>query len=103
MQIICIYSGVSPFEQKLDYVFNIFKNTLNEIGVKVDTLDITKVDIGYYNGMKQPIIENILNHIKNAQGIIFAMTAQRFAPNGAMQVFLEHLDYNLYKDILGEL
>lgn len=102
MQIICIYSGVSPFEQKLDYVFNIFKNTLNEIGVKVDTLDITKVDIGYYNGMKQPIIENILNHIKSAQGIIFAMTAQRFAPNGAMQVFLEHLDYNLYKDILKD-
>ena len=52
MQIICIYSGVSPFEQKLDYVFNVFKNTLNEIGVKVSTLDITKVEIGYYNGMK---------------------------------------------------
>ncbi len=99
---ICIYSGVSPFEQKLDYVFNIFKNTLNEIGVKVDTLDITKVDIGYYNGIKQPIIENIINHIQNAQGVIFAMTAQRFAPNGAMQVFLEHLDYNLYKDILKD-
>nr|WP_317359176.1 SCP2 sterol-binding domain-containing protein [uncultured Tyzzerella sp.] len=102
MQIICIYSGVSPFEQKLDYVFNVFKNTLNEIGVKVSTLDITKVDIGYYNGMKQPIIENIFNHMKKAQGIIFAATAQRFAINGVMQVFLEHLDYNLYKDILKD-
>ncbi len=102
MQIICIYSGVSPFEQKLDYVFNVFKNTLNEIGVKVSTLDITKVDIGYYNGMKQPIIENIFNHMKNAQGIIFASTAQRFAVNGVMQVFLEHLDYNLYKDVLKD-
>ncbi|WP_250277869.1 SCP2 sterol-binding domain-containing protein [[Clostridium] colinum] len=102
MQIICIYSGVSPFEQKLDYVFNIFKNTLNEIGVKVSTLDITKVDIGYFNGIKQPIIENIFNHMKNAQGLIFATTAQRFSINGAMQVFLEHMDYNLYKDILKD-
>ena len=65
MQIICIYSGVSPFEQKLDYVFNVFKNTLNEIGVKVSTLDITKVDIGYYNGMKQPIIENLQQQPKD--------------------------------------
>ena len=102
MQIICIYSGVSPFEQKLDYVFNVFKNTLNEIGVKVDVLDITKVDIAYYNGTKQPIVENIFNHMKKAQGIIFACTAQRFAINGAMQTFLEHLDYDLYKDILED-
>lgn len=102
MQIICIYSGVSPFEQKLDYVFNVFKNTLNEIGVKVNTLDITRVDIGYYNGIKQPIVENIFNHMKTADGIIFAMTAQRFAPNGVMQAFLEHMDYNLYKDILKD-
>ncbi|WP_317368079.1 SCP2 sterol-binding domain-containing protein [uncultured Tyzzerella sp.] len=102
MQIICIYSGVSPFEQKLDYVFNVFKNTLNEIDVKVNTLDITKLEIGYYNGIKQPIIENIFSHIKKAQGVIFACTAQRFAINGAMQVFLEHLDYNLYKDVLKD-
>ena len=102
MQIICIYSGVSPFEQKLDYVFNVFKNTLNEIGVKVSTLDITKVEIGYYNGMKQPIIENIFSHMKKAQGIIFASTAQRFSVNGVMQVFLEHLDDNLYKDVLKD-
>ncbi len=102
MQIICIYSGVSPFEQKLDYVFNIFKNTLNEIGVNVSTLDITKVDIGYYNGTKQPIVENIFNHMKNAQGIIFATTAQRFSVNGLMHAFLEHLDDNLYKDVLKD-
>ena len=102
MQIICIYSGVSPFEQKLDYVSNIFKNTLNEIGVNVSTLDITKADIGYYNGTKQPIVENIFNHMKNAQGIIFATTAQRFSVNGLMQVFLEHLDDNLYKDVLKD-
>ena len=102
MQIVCVYSGVSPFEQKLDYVFNIFKNTLNEIGVKVSVLDITKANIEYYNGTKQPIVENIFNHMKNAQGIIFATTAQRFAVNGAMQVLLEHLDYNLYKDILKD-
>ena len=102
MQIICIYSGVSPFEQKLDYVSNIFKNTLNEIGVNVSTLDITKADIGYYNGTKQPIVENIFNHMKNAQGIIFATTAQRFSVNGLMHVFLEHLDNNLYKDVLKD-
>lgn len=102
MQILCIYSGVSPFEQKLDYVFNVFQNTLNEIGVKVETLDIAKLDIPYFNGTKQPIIENIFNYIENAQGIILATTAQRFAPNGAMQVFLEHLDYNLYnKQVLN--
>ncbi len=102
MQIVCVYSGVSPFEQKLDYVLNIFKNTLNEIGVNVSVLDITKANVDYYNGIKQPIVENIFNHMKTAQGIIFAATAQRFAVNGAMQVILEHLDYNLYKDVLKD-
>lgn len=102
MKIICIYSGVSSFEQKLDYVFSIFKNTLNEIGIDVSVLDITKADINYYNGTKQPIVENIFEYIKKSQGVIFATTAQRFAPNGAMQVFLEHLDCNLYEDILKD-
>ena len=102
MKIVCIYSGVFNFDQKLEYVFSIFKNTLSEIGVSVSVLDITKADINYYNGTKQPIVDNIVKLMKEAQGVIFATTAQRFAPNGAMQVFLEHLDNNLYEDVIKE-
>lgn len=102
MQIICIYAGVSHNKQKLDYVVNVFGTTLSEIGVKVETIDISNLNLNYYNGTKVSIIENIFNNIKNSQGVIFATTAQRFSVNGAMQVFLDHFDYELYGNVLYE-
>lgn len=98
MEIVCIYAGVPGYEQKLDYVFNIFRNTLNEIGSTVKIINIPALQLGYFDGQKQPIIEEILYNVKNEQAIIFATTAQRLAVNGAMQVFLEHLDKNLYSN-----
>lgn len=100
MQVVCIYTGVPDFEQNLDYIFSIFKSTLNELGVTVDVIDLPKLEFPYYNGQKEPIMETIFNHIQKSQGVVFATTAQRFAPNGCMQGFLEHIDYELYGDIL---
>lgn len=102
MQIVCIYSGVSNYEHKLDYIFNIFKSTLEEIGVEVTVFDVSKLNINFFNGTKVSIIETIFNNIKKANGIIFATTAQRLAPNGAMQSFIEHMDNNLYGNILKD-
>ncbi len=102
MHVVCIYSGVAMFEQKLDYIFNIFKSTLEEIGVEVSVFDVSKLNINFFVGNKVPIIETIFNNMKNANGIIFATTAQRLAPNGAMQCFLEHMDKNLYGNILKD-
>ncbi|MDE6181977.1 MAG: SCP2 sterol-binding domain-containing protein [Eubacteriales bacterium] len=102
MQIVCIYSGVSNYEQKLDYIFNIFKSTLEELGVEIAVFDVSKLNINFFNGTKVSIIETIFNNMKNANGIIFATTAQRLAPNGAMQSFLEHMDHNLYGNILKD-
>lgn len=102
MQVICIYAGVVSYEQKIDYVVKIFKNTLAEIGLNVEIIDILKIGLSYYNGAKQPIMEKIFDTIREAQGVIFATTAQRLAPSGAMQVFLEHIDYNVYPDVLLE-
>lgn len=101
MQIICIYSGVSNYQHKLDYIFNIFKSTLDELGINISIVDVSKLNINFFNGTKVPIIENIFNNIKNSNGVIFATTAQRLAPNGAMQNFIEHMDTNLYGDILN--
>lgn len=98
MEIVCIYAGISGYEQKLDYVFNVFRNTLNEIGSTVKIINIPALQLGYFDGQRQPIIEEILYNIKNEQAIIFATTAQRLSVNGAMQVFLEHLDKNLYEN-----
>lgn len=100
MQAVCIYTGVSPFEQNLDYIFSIFKNTLNELGVTVDMIDLPKLEIDYFDGTKHPIMETIFTHIQKSQGVIFATTAQRFSINGCMQTFLEHLDYNIYGEVL---
>lgn len=102
MQIICIYAGISPYEQKLDYVFNVFKTTLNEVNMKVEFIDLTRLGLNYFNGSKNTLVENVLNIIKNSQGVVFAFTAQRLAPNGIMQVFLEHLDINIYQNILND-
>ena len=102
MQIVCIYSGVSNYEHKLDYIFNIFKSTLEEIGAEVFVFDVSKLNINFFNGTKASIIETIFNNIKNANGVIFATTAQRLAPNGAMQSFIEHMDNNLYGNILKD-
>lgn len=102
MHVVCIYSGVATFEQKLDYILNIFKSTLEEIGVEVSVFDVSKLNINFFDGKKVPIIETIFNNMKNANGIIFATTAQRLAPNGAMQCFLEHMDKNLYGNILKD-
>lgn len=100
MQVTAIYAGTLEYSNKLNYIFNIFNNTSNELGIKIETIDITKLNIEYFSGKKVTIIENIFNNIKNSSAVIFVCTAKLFSLCGAMQVFLEHFDQNIYPNIL---
>ncbi len=100
MKIICIYAGVSYYQQKLDYIFNVFRETLGELGVSITIVNVSQINLPYFDGRKNNTIQNITDSIKTSQAIIFATTAQKLSVCGAMQVFLEHLDYELYGEVL---
>lgn len=98
MKVTAIYTSVFPNSNKLDYIFNIFNNTSNELGIKIEIIDITQLNIDYFSGKKVPIIENIFNNIRSSSAIIFACTAKNLSVSGSMQIFLEHLPKGLLQD-----
>lgn len=100
MKIAVVYAAMTGFEQGLNKVMKIIENTFSELGVNTETTNVSLIGVPYYDGIKSVIVENVFKKLEEADGIIFACTASRFAPCGSMQVFLEHFDYNVYDNVL---
>lgn len=101
MKIAAVYAAMTGYEHSLNSVSKIISNTLTELNVEVELFNIAYMDIHYFDGYKAQAMVNIFESFRNADGIIFMSSAQKFAPCGIMQVFIEHFDESVYgKNIL---
>lgn len=101
MKTAVVYAAMTGYEQGLNKAVKIIENTLIELGVEVESIKLSLMDIPYYDGIKSTAVEEIFNTLKKADGIVFACSASRLAPCGIMQVFLEHFDSEVYGDVIN--
>lgn len=100
MHVISIYSSQGP-QNNLDYIFSIFKSTLEELGVNISVVNINSINIPFFDGKPINSIKSIINNIASSDAIIFAATAHKFSVNASMQALLEHFDTSLYGDFFN--
>jgi len=55
----------------------------------------------YYDGDTTQGMDKVMNTIRDAEGLVFASTAQLFSPTALMQTFLEYLEHPEYEGILA--
>lgn len=101
MKTVVLYSDIEQ-QQQLNYIFSVFTNTLKELNVDISLINISSLNIDFFNGNKNNVILKIFSVIENASSIVFVGTAKNFAISGNMQTFLEHFDTKIYKNILKQ-
>lgn len=102
MKTTVVYAAITGNEQGLNRVIKIIEDTFIELGVDIETINLSLLDIPYYDGISSNVVANIFKKLEESEGVIFACTASRLAPCAVMQTFLEHMDYEVYSEVLKE-
>lgn len=101
MKVAAIYAAMPGFEQGLNYIMNIFRETFGELGVDIETINLSAVGVHYFDGIKSSAVENILMNLADADGIIFASSTCLYSPSAIMQTFIEHMDFSIYQNVFN--
>ena len=98
MNIVAIYTqGVSPhplFQKAL----HIITNTLKELDVTVDLVDLALWELPYYQGESVTPMESIIEKIQASQGVFLGTCMQHQNIEGRMIVFFDHCHHPKYAD-----
>ena len=81
MKTVVLYSDIEQ-QQQLNYIFSVFTNTLKELNVDISLINISSLNIDFFNGNKNNVILKIFSVIENASSIVFVGTAKNFAISG---------------------
>jgi putative sterol carrier protein/NAD(P)H-dependent FMN reductase len=100
MKILFVCGNMPHFDHGLGKVINFAKEILTELGLEVDEVNLSYVQVPYYDGIKAQATDEIILKIRESVGVVFACTAQFFAPSAIIQTFLEYLDLDEYNDAL---
>ncbi len=100
MKVLVIHAAMPSFDHGLNSVMKTVNDTLSELGLEVEEINLAFADIHYYDGVESKGVDDILEKVQDAVGVIFACSAQMFAPCAAMQTFLEYFDLPAYKQAL---
>ena len=93
MKIVSLHAAMPAFEQGLNNVSQILRNTFYELGVEVEEINLSLFDIHFFDGIKSQSVENILHRVSVADGVIFESTSVLSMPCGILQTFIEHLGF----------
>jgi len=99
MKIAIINGNVPHYDHGLGKVISTVANTLAELGVDLEETKLAYSQVPYFDGSRSHASDEIVARIKAADGVIFACTAQLFAPSAMMMTFLEFLECPDYKDV----
>ncbi len=99
MKIVSLHAAMPAFEQGLNNVSQILRNTFYELGVEVEEINLSLFDIHFFDGIKSQSVENILHRVSVADGVIFESTSVLSMPCGILQTFIEHLGYGIYQNV----
>ena len=100
---IAIINGCLPQNDfGLGKVVSSIASTLVELGLEIDEINLGYAGLPYYIGVRAQAMDDIYVRLKAASGIVFASCSLLYAPSAMMQVLLEYLEFNDYKDALHE-
>ena len=102
MKIAYIYGNMTHYDHGLSKLLERTKNIFSELEAEVETIDLGALHPPYYDGETTNGLDAVLEKLRVADGIIFASTAQMFAPTALMQSFLEYLEHSEYAGVLRE-
>jgi multimeric flavodoxin WrbA len=86
----------------LNQVVKIVRDTLTELEIETEEINLGYSQIPYYDGIKSQTTDDIVRRLREASGIVIACTAQLFAPTAIMQTFIEYLQLDEYSDAFRE-
>jgi len=96
---ICAPSG-SDFG--LNKAFAVVCDTLTELGEEVQTVDLSTASLTYYDGSASEIAHELMEGLRDADGLIFACSAVFHAPSALMHTFLEYFQNPKYQNLIKQ-
>ncbi|MDR2898783.1 MAG: SCP2 sterol-binding domain-containing protein [Clostridiales bacterium] len=100
MIITSVFAAMPSYCGGLLSIKKVVSDTLNELGVDTDDVNLAFNSLPVYDGMRAENMAGIAASLRKADGVIFYYNASFGLPGAMIQTFLEHLSYNEYKDIL---
>jgi len=86
----------------LNAAFAVVCDTLAELGEDVQAVDLSTAELTYYNGGVSDIAHELMEGLKNADGLIFACSAAFHAPAALLHTFLEYFQDPKYHDLIKQ-
>lgn len=102
MKIVTIYGNMSHYDYGLGEVLTRVKDIFGELEAECESVDLGALHPPYYDGESTRAIDDVVEKIKAADGVILACTAQMFAPTAIMLSFFEYLQDADYVDAFTE-
>lgn len=101
MKIIVVYGAMPNYDAELGKVLKIVSDTLSELEVELDMVNLAFEQIPYYDGIVSKVAGGILQRIESANGVIFATTSMLYGIPAIMRAFLEHIVFDEYNRALN--
>jgi len=102
MRIAVINGSMPQYDHGLGKVISVTANTLVELGVELDEINLGFSQLPYFDGMRAKAMDDIVARLQAADGAIIACTAQQQAPSAILQTFMEFFECEQYKHVLAE-
>jgi putative sterol carrier protein/NAD(P)H-dependent FMN reductase len=100
---IAYISGNLPhYDKGLGKLLTYTQGIFTELGVQTSELNLGLVHPPYFDGIVNAHLDNQLNPVREAEGIVLCCSASFFAPSAIMQTFIEYLALPEYADLLKE-
>ena len=96
-----LFGGVKTYDKGLLNITSLVNSTMQELGMGIKELNLgPPATIPFYDGVRSSQVQEIIENIRAASGVIFATTAGISGASAVLHTFLEHLEQE--RDILKD-
>ena len=92
MKLLAIYAAVPGFDPGVGSALRIVTDCLTELGEPVNRISLSDIHMPYYDGRAAHSMQPLLDALRDADGVLFAVAAGGDAPCALAKAFFEHMD-----------
>ncbi|MCL2699579.1 MAG: SCP2 sterol-binding domain-containing protein [Defluviitaleaceae bacterium] len=100
MKIIAVCGAALNYDGELGKVLKTVSETLIELEVEIENVNLAFEQIPYYDGIGAKAAEDIMRRIEAADGVIFAATSMLYGISAVMRTFLEYFALDEFSGVL---
>ena len=101
MKIASVFASMPGNQSGLISVKNIVSETLTDLGIEPEEINLGYRSLPYYDGIKSEYMNTIADVLRTSNGIIFYVSASYGLPGALAQTLFEHFSYPEYEGILN--